>query len=453
MMRSAVTALHDRVERPRIAIIAHSHPSATKGGAEIAAYSVYQGLLKLGHDVIFIAACPEKDQAKVSLASEREFLILHRPETYDHFYHVAAANLSRELNALLEREQVTVVNFHHFFNFGFGVLRDLKTSRPLRTTFTIHEYLAICQHHGQMVTNPDKLLCNSASSQACANCFPERTRQQFAIRKKLFTDVFDEVDAYVAPSQFLADRYIAWGLDESRMSVIENGLRVIPPPPASVNKTGQSRWIIGFFGQINPFKGVDLLMAVAAMIDADKSLAGRISIRLHGNLIGQSQEFIDQVTQLSKSGSSLIFLGPYDNSVVNRLMAECDYVIVPSRWWENSPVVNQEAFAAGRPVICTGIGGMAEKVTDGVSGFHFRHNDAQDLFAVIKRAADAAVWAKVAQGLPSPIDTEAMARQYLPVLLGPSEEMPASATSAQPSIDRTQPHSRSHDRLVTHVAT
>ncbi len=417
-MPSASIAPMRNVDKPdRIAVIAHSHPSATKGGAEIAAYSLYQGLCQLGYDTIFIAACPEKDVDKVTLASEREFLILHRPETYDHFYHLAAANLSRELNELLERERITVVNFHHFFNFGIGVLRDLQTSRPVRKVFTIHEYLAICQHHGQMVTNPDKLLCNAASPQACVSCFPDKTRQQFAVRKTVLSEVFSGIDAYVAPSHFLAKRYIDWGLEESRMSVIENGLRAIPKSVPLPDKSFQKRWTIGFFGQINPFKGVDLLLDVAEMIEADASLAGRIQIRLHGNLIGQSEEFIARVSQHTKSNGAIAFLGPYDNSSVSRLMAECDYVIVPSRWWENSPVVIQEAFAAARPVICTGIGGMAEKVTDDVSGLHFRHNDPADLLAVLLKAADVSTWSRLARGVPSPIDVASMARQYAALLL------------------------------------
>jgi glycosyltransferase involved in cell wall biosynthesis len=40
-----------------------------------------------------------------------------------------------------------------------------------------------------------------------------------------------------------------------------------------------------------------------------------------------------------------------------------------------------------RPVICSGVGGMAEKVTEGVDGLHFRIGDAKDLAAVMKRVA------------------------------------------------------------------
>ncbi len=80
--------------------------------------------------------------------------------------------------------------------------------------------------------------------------------------------------------------------------------------------------------------------------------------------------------------------GRYDRTrVAGELMAEVDWVIVPSIWWENSPLVIQEAFTYGRPVICSGIGGMAEKVTDGVNGLHFRVGDPRSLAETMRRAA------------------------------------------------------------------
>ena len=68
-----------------------------------------------------------------------------------------------------------------------------------------------------------------------------------------------------------------------------------------------------------------------------------------------------------------------------QIMADVEWVVVPSIWWENSPLVIQEAFAHGRPVICSDIGGMAEKVADGVSGLHFRVNDPVSLADTIRR--------------------------------------------------------------------
>ena len=55
-------------------------------------------------------------------------------------------------------------------------------------------------------------------------------------------------------------------------------------------------------------------------------------------------------------------IGSYRREDVLDLMSACDWIVVPSIWWENSPVVMQEARIAGRPLICANIGGMAEKI-------------------------------------------------------------------------------------------
>ena len=62
------------------------------------------------------------------------------------------------------------------------------------------------------------------------------------------------------------------------------------------------------------------------------------------------------------------------------------YVITPSIWWENAPLVIQEAFQQRRPVICSDIGGMAEAVTNGHDGLHFRAGDPVDLARSMRRA-------------------------------------------------------------------
>jgi glycosyltransferase involved in cell wall biosynthesis len=72
-------------------------------------------------------------------------------------------------------------------------------------------------------------------------------------------------------------------------------------------------------------------------------------------------------------------------------MRSVDAVIVPSIWWENSPLVIQEALSSLRPIICSDIGGMAEKVRDGIDGFHFRAGDPRslaELLATLGRAPE-----------------------------------------------------------------
>jgi glycosyltransferase involved in cell wall biosynthesis len=119
-------------------------------------------------------------------------------------------------------------------------------------------------------------------------------------------------------------------------------------------------------------------------------------------------------------------VGPYQPSDLPWLMREIDWVVVSSRWWENSPLVIQEAFMQRRPVICSGIGGMAEKVTNELNGLHFSVGDADSLAAVIERAAtEEGLWERLCEGIPDILTVDAhienLTRMYRSLLEGRRE--------------------------------
>ena len=196
------------------------------------------------------------------------------------------------------------------------------------------------------------------------------------------------------------------------MFVVDNGLTHLTAGSRVANVSRRREWVFGYFGQINPFKGVDILLDAAELLRKER--VSNTRIRIHGNLIGQSEQFCERLRDARAHGR-VEYSGPYDYRAVTKLMSECDYVVVPSRWWENSPVVIQEAFAAGCPVICTGIGGMAEKVKPGVSGLHFRLGDAADLARCMIDAASDGSHRRLTKGLPKPFGALEMARRYLEV--------------------------------------
>jgi glycosyltransferase involved in cell wall biosynthesis len=124
---------------------------------------------------------------------------------------------------------------------------------------------------------------------------------------------------------------------------------------------------------------------------------------VHGaNLDIQDGEFKRTfMSLLEETRESVTLVGKYRQETLPELMRDIDWVVVPSIWWENSPLVIQEAFLHGRPVICSDIGGMAEKVSDGVNGMHFRVGDAGSLASAIRRAvASPATWDEMRRGIP-----------------------------------------------------
>jgi glycosyltransferase involved in cell wall biosynthesis len=218
----------------------------------------------------------------------------------------------------------------------------------------------------------------------------------------------------VSPSHFLADRFAGWIGAPVDIAMVENGLRRAPEARPGRHLGDDEPWVFGYFGQINPYKGVDVLLRAAENYAAASNGGGKRIIRIHGPLVGQSAEFVERLDRAVAAGV-VEYSGPYQNENVGDLMAACDYVVVPSLWWENSPVVIQEAFAAGRPLLVSGIGGMAEKVQDGVHGFHFAPGNVTDLLRALAQASDGEAYRRLLGQMPRTQTAEDMARAYLDV--------------------------------------
>jgi glycosyltransferase involved in cell wall biosynthesis len=62
------------------------------------------------------------------------------------------------------------------------------------------------------------------------------------------------------------------------------------------------------------------------------------------------------------------FEGAFEPSQVPEVFGEIDVLVVPSLWPENAPLVIQEAFQAGVPVVGARMGGIPEFIREGVTG-------------------------------------------------------------------------------------
>jgi glycosyltransferase involved in cell wall biosynthesis len=103
--------------------------------------------------------------------------------------------------------------------------------------------------------------------------------------------------------------------------------------------------------------------------------------------------------------------GRINDEQKTRAIPALDALVVPSVWYENSPIVIHEAFQAGVPVVCSNIGGMAELVTDGVNGLHFQVRDPVALRGVIERCVrDRTLLPRLAAGVKSPRSMQDHAR-------------------------------------------
>jgi glycosyltransferase involved in cell wall biosynthesis len=191
--------------------------------------------------------------------------------------------------------------------------------------------------------------------------------------------IFDDAHLFLAPSEFLRSRHVACGLPPHKVEYLRYGIRTFAaraPTPSA----GRVRF--GYIGALHAHKGIELLIAALA------GLEGRAELHIYGSAFGSpiTSRFVERVT--AAAASHVVFHGPYENAAIAEILASLDAVVVPSIWYENSPLTIQEAFVGRVPVITADQGGMAELVRHDVDGLHFRLGDAADLRRVMQTVVD-----------------------------------------------------------------
>lgn len=409
----------------------HNHPAVMPGGAETYALELYEAMRASDRYAPVLLARTGPPVSRTGRVHEGTLLEPVGGDPNQYFFHTDIADydwfLSTSRNKdvyttffrqFLEAYRPEVVHFQHSLFLGYDVLRETRRTLPdAAIVYTLHEYVPICHNNGQMFRTTGET-CLKASPRRCHECFPEISPQQFFLRERFIKSHLSVVDCFVAPSRFLADRYVDWGIPRERILQEDNGRRLaaLPEQPQSDPVTGprSRRDRIGYFGQFTAFKGADVLMkamkiladrraAVAAPRRGAAEASIRPTLRMHGANIEHQPEAFQALFRslLETSGEDVTLVGKYRPQDLPALMEGVDWVVVPSIWWENAPLVIQEAFAFGRPIICSDIGGMAEKVTDGVNGLHFRAGDPASLADTIARAVGTpGLWERLRAGIP-----------------------------------------------------
>lgn len=402
----------------KVLYVAHNHPTLHPGGAEAYALELYEGMRETpGVEPVLLArigsnvarqrvAHPGTPFSSVN-DDPNQYFVFTETEHFDFFTLTSRDKslYSQHLTNFLLAQRPDVVHLQHTHFVGVDLLSQIRRVLPdAKIVYTLHEFLPICHRDGQMVRSFSSELCGEASPRRCNECFPEISQQSFFLRERFVRGHFENVDLFLAPSAQLMEKYLRWGIEPERIEVEEYGRLApavrAPDPPQTKSPTN-----IGFFGQLSYFKGAQVMMEAMSLLDDDVNA----HLWLHGaNLELQTQEFQEEFAALHESlRGRVTFRGPYDHAELPKLMADLHWVLVPSIWWENSPLVIQEAFFHRRPVICSDVGGMAEKVRDGVDGIHFRVGDAFSLARTIENATTSPrLWRSLRDDIrePHPMD-------------------------------------------------
>jgi glycosyltransferase involved in cell wall biosynthesis len=353
-----------------------------KGGAEKVYFDTAKLLEEHGHEVIPFSM---KDKKNVHSIYEDYFIenvdffndknkVVDKIRNIGHlFYSTDAKNMADKIVKATSPDLVHLHNIYHQMSPSF--LSILKKKYKLPIVMTAHDYKLICPNysllsHGKICEKCFKHKYYNASLSFChKGSFLSSSilalEQSF---HKVFKFYERNIDLLICPSDFIKNKFQDWGL-KIKMEVIPNFVDL-----ERFKYSDDDGDYLLYYGRLSEEKGIKVLL------EAMKNLDKNIKLKILGT--GHLSENLLQWTRQNQLENQVEFLGFKENQELLDLIQGARIVILPSVGYENCPLTILEAFASGRAVIASNIGGMVElleKNKNTERGLLFQVGNAKDL--------------------------------------------------------------------------
>lgn len=356
----------------RVTVVVLNDYCHVNGGASRIAVDEAVGLAAAGHEVIFLGAtgpvCEELQHsgAEVVCLNQPELLEAGRTPSVmvQGLWNRAAA---KAMGEILDRcdPVSTVVHLH-------GYTKSLSTSpvrvaarRGFRVVCTLHDFFAACPNGAFFDYTSNSVCRRGALSVACIgkNCDKRHYVHKLyrVLRSFMQKGVGcfpDSVKAYISLSRQSEALLRAYLPRDARLFPLENLIEANREPPVDV--AINSRIVV--VGRLDQEKGVELLLEAVARAGIALTFVGDGPLR-----------------ELAERTKGVRVTGWLSNAEVRAELRQARCLVFPSLWYETYGLVVGEAASCGVPAIVSDVTAAAERVTDGVEGWHSRSGDVEDL--------------------------------------------------------------------------
>jgi glycosyltransferase involved in cell wall biosynthesis len=281
--------------------------------------------------------------------------------------------LESQWRSVLDTFRPDLVHVQHLMGLPAALLETLDR-RDIPYVITFHDYWWACAN-GQLLTNYGQERCDGPAWWInCGRCALARAglgalqplaplaAPPLALRQRKLTPLLASAQRLIAPTRFVRDIYAGLGLPVDHCDVVLHGIpvpAVLPertrplPPPLPLE--------LIYVGGIARQKGLHVLIEAVNRLPPD-------ALRL--TIYGSLDTFPEYSAALRAAAThpGIALAGRLPHVRIWSALAEADAVVMPTLWYEASPLIAQEAFAVGTPVIGSDIGALPERVTHGENG-------------------------------------------------------------------------------------
>ncbi|HXW70694.1 MAG TPA: glycosyltransferase family 4 protein [Methylocella sp.] len=267
----------------------------------------------------------------------------------------------KRFGSLLDDARPDIVHCHNIYHQLTPSIIGVAAERKIPVVMTLHDYKPICPVYTRLRNGEPCSACATGNFESVLKyrCVDGSFTKSFVLwleaRFQTWKRSYEQVAQFIAPSRFMFDS-ARLRFPDSQITYIANGIDASKIIPAE----SDSGYVI-YFGRLSAEKGVKTLLRAHAA----SGQAWPLVIAGTGPL---SQELITNFPDAK-------FLGHIQGADLQHAIAAASIVVVPSEWYENSPLSVLEAMAYGKPIIASRIGGIPELVVDGVTGVLFEPGD------------------------------------------------------------------------------
>lgn len=265
----------------------------------------------------------------------------------------------RNLRSLVERFRPDMAHAHNVYHHLSPAIFQTLKAVGVPTVMTAHDLKIACPAYKMLSRgvvcekckggNITQVLVNRCSKDSVA--LSGLLLLETAVHRALglYRNYLDRI---VVPSRFYRTKLIEWGWPEAQLVYIPNFVS----PDFVAGPTSEEGDYYLFAGRLAPEKGIATLIEASALAGVRLIVAGS----------GPEQAKLKQVA--SQRGAPVTFAGHVAGQMLRDLIGGARALVLPSEWYENAPVSILEAYALGRPVVGTEIGGIPELIQIGETG-------------------------------------------------------------------------------------
>ena len=390
-------------------------------GTEVLTLELARGLRSLGHVVHVLTGAMEHNvqyTAKPWLTHDEYdgfsvYKLHYGVSNWNKIAFLELSNLNRInlIKDLISTDKPDIVHFNHLIGFTGGVIPEIR-NMGIPVVFTATDFWAICPAY-TLYRRFEKRVCEPpVHPEDCLRCLVSMPEWAAKIalqvgkiplnkmsikglalnamgnRLQKMTEYINSADSILVSTNFLANILKKGGIDGNRIKVVPYGVDIgFLPEHISIPDIFSEKepLRIGFIGTLSEKKGVHVILDSLSYFD---NKTKNIELSIYGG-IPDDDPYCKMLLEKAKLiGNTVRFMGTFPHEKIGEILRNFHVLVIPSVWYESSPLVLSSALNAHTPLIVSDLGGLTEMIRGGDYGFSFPARDEKTLASILSDILD-----------------------------------------------------------------